>query len=71
MAVFYFYSSIFQSCWSLSCDHGLGCRYGDEFMSRGAADGSRPFHLYCDAGIDGFGAAIEQEQPAGSVRPVA
>ena len=24
------------------------------------ADGSRPFHAYCDACIDGFGAAFEQ-----------
>ena len=29
------------------------------------ADGSRPFHVYCDACIDGFGAALEQEQPDG------
>ena len=35
------------------------------------ADGSRPFHVYCDACIDGFGAALEQEQPDGSVRPIA
>ena len=35
------------------------------------ADGSRPFHVYCDAFIDGFGAALEQEQPDGSVRPIA
>ena len=34
------------------------------------ADGSRPFHVYCDACIDGFGAALEQEQPDGSVRPI-
>ena len=34
------------------------------------ADGSRPFHVYCDACIDGFGAALEQEQPSGSVRPI-
>ena len=33
------------------------------------ADGSRPFHVYCDACIDGFGAALEQEQPGGSVQP--
>ena len=26
------------------------------------ADGSRPFHVYGDACIDGFGAALEQEQ---------
>ena len=25
------------------------------------AEGSRPFHVYCDACIDGFGAALEQE----------
>ena len=25
------------------------------------ADGTRPFHVYCDACIDGFGAALEQE----------
>ena len=35
------------------------------------ADGSRPFHAYCDACIDGSGAALEQEQPDGSVRPIA
>ena len=29
------------------------------------ADGSRPFRVYCDACIDGFGAALEQEQPGG------
>ena len=34
------------------------------------ADGSRPFHAYCDTCIDGFGAALEQEQPDGSVRPI-
>ena len=34
-------------------------------------DGSRPFHVYCDACIDGFGAALEQEQPDGSVCPIA
>ena len=27
------------------------------------ADGSRPFHVHCDAAIDGYGAAVEQEQP--------
>ena len=26
------------------------------------ADGSRPFHVYCDACIDGFHSALEQEQ---------
>ena len=35
------------------------------------ADGSPPFHVYCDAFIDGFGAAYEQEQTDGSVRPIA
>ena len=35
------------------------------------ADGSRPFRVYCDACIDGFGAALEQEQLDGSVRPIA
>ena len=35
------------------------------------ADGSRPFHVYCDACIDGFRAALKQEQPDGSVRPIA
>ena len=34
-------------------------------------DGSRPFRVYCDASIDGFGATLEQEQPDGSVGPVA
>ena len=34
-----------------------------------AADGSRTSHVYRDACIDGFGAALEQEQPDGSVRP--
>ena len=34
------------------------------------ADDSRPFRLYCDASIDGFGATLEQEQPDGSVRPI-
>ena len=34
------------------------------------ADNSRPFRLYCDSSIDGFGATLEQEQPDGSVRPV-
>ena len=36
-----------------------------------AADCSCPFHVYCEACIDGFGAALEQEQPDGSVRPIA
>ena len=34
------------------------------------ADNSRPFRLYCNAGIDGIGATLEQEQPNGSVRPI-
>ncbi|MEO9747519.1 MAG: ribonuclease H family protein, partial [Marinobacter sp.] len=34
------------------------------------SDGSRPFHAYCDACIDGFGAALEQEQSDGSVRSI-
>ena len=34
------------------------------------ADNSRPFRLYCDASLDGFGATLEQEQPDGSVRPI-
>ena len=33
--------------------------------------GSHPFRVYCDASIDGFGAQLEQEQPDGSVRPIA
>lgn len=32
-------------------------------------DGSRPSYVYGDTCIDGFGAALEQEQPNGSVRP--
>ena len=39
--------------------------------SDAVADGFRPFHVYCDACIDGFGAVLEQEQPGGSVRPIA
>ena len=35
------------------------------------ADGPCPFHMYCDACIDGFGDTLEQEQTDGSVRPVA
>ena len=34
------------------------------------ADGYRRFHAYCDACIDGFGAALEEEEPDGSVRPI-
>ena len=35
------------------------------------ADSSRPFHVYCDAYIDGFGAALEQEQSDGSMKHIA
>ena len=35
------------------------------------AAGSRPFHVYCDACIDGFGAALEQEQGDGCIKPIA
>ena len=35
------------------------------------ADGSRPFHVNCDACIDGFGAALEQKQEDGSIKPIA
>ena len=34
------------------------------------ADNSRPFLLYCDASVDGFGATLEQEQKDGSIRPI-
>ena len=34
-------------------------------------DGSRPFRVYCDASIDGFGTTLDEEQPDGSVRPIA
>ena len=34
------------------------------------ADGSHIFHVYCDACADGFGGALEQEQPDGSVRSI-
>ena len=33
------------------------------------ADGSRPFHVFFDACIDGFGAALEQEQSDGPINP--
>ena len=33
-------------------------------------DGSRPFRVYCDGNIDGFGGTLRQEQPDGSVRPI-
>ena len=35
------------------------------------ADDSRPFNVYCDACIDGFGAALEQEQADGFMKPIA
>ena len=35
------------------------------------AAGSCPFHVYCDAFINGLGAELEQEQLDGSVRPIA
>ena len=36
------------------------------FLHLHAVDnGSRPFHVYCDACIDGFGAALEQDQADG------
>ena len=31
---------------------------------------SPPFRLYCDVNTDGLGAALEQEQPDGSIRPI-
>ena len=34
-------------------------------------DGSRPFQVYCDTGIYGFGAMLEQEQTDGSAWPIA
>ncbi|CAB1103025.1 unnamed protein product [Ectocarpus sp. CCAP 1310/34] len=34
------------------------------------ADGSRPLRLCCDACVDGFGEALEQEQADGFVRPI-
>ena len=33
-------------------------------------DGSRPFHVYCDASVDEFGAAFKQEQAGGSIKPI-
>ena len=33
-------------------------------------DNSRPFLLYCDASVDGFGATLEQEQKDGSIRHI-
>ena len=35
------------------------------------ADGSRPFDVYCDACINGFDAALEQEQEDGSIKRIA
>ena len=35
------------------------------------ADRTRPFHVYCDACINGFGAALEQEQTDGSIKLIA
>ena len=35
------------------------------------ANGSRPFNVYFDACIDEFGAALEQEQTDGSIKPMA
>ena len=35
------------------------------------ADGTRTFHVYYDACIDGFGAALEHEQTDGSIEPIA
>ena len=34
------------------------------------SDGTRPFHVYCDACIDGFGAALEQEQTDVFIKPI-
>ena len=41
------------------------------FPDCAVADGSRPFHVHCDACIDGVGAALEQKRVDGSVRPIA
>ena len=35
------------------------------------ADSSCAYHVYCDACIDGFGAALEQEQADGSMKHIA
>ena len=35
------------------------------------ADGTRPFHVYRDAFIDGFVAALEQKQTDGPIKPIA
>ena len=37
---------------------------------KAVADNSRPFLLYCDASIDGFGAILEQKQEDDSIRPI-
>ena len=34
-------------------------------------DNSRPFLLYCDANVDGFGTTLEQEQDDHTIRPIA
>ena len=34
------------------------------------ADDSRPYLLYCNASVDGFGGTLEQEQTDGSILPV-
>ena len=34
-------------------------------------DATGPFRVHCDASIDGFGATLKQEQPDGSVKPIA
>ena len=36
----------------------------------GVTDNSRPFLLYCDASVDGFGATLEQEQDDHTIRPI-
>ena len=33
-------------------------------------DAVADFHVYCDACIDGFGAALEQKQADGSIKPI-
>ena len=33
------------------------------------ADGSRPFHVYRDACVEGFGAYLKQERSDGSMKP--
>ena len=35
------------------------------------ADGTRPFHVYCDACIDGVESTLAQEQTDGSIKPIA